>query len=192
MLTSGTSSVRRLAEQYDRVVIVLSPDYLDAVVDDLKDAVAVAGSRVLIFGTGQVPDGALGLNWVRVGRHLRETTRNRGTPVINGLDATLLQSTASLVLSGPVARWSSASKVQAFLDDLADPGEVTLEAQARARRRPSTDDEVRAYVRQGLAAIDATPADLLSAWRNTEERQCEEGRFKRLYAEVVEEGTRRG
>lgn len=191
-LTQGGLSLRALAEEPGRVVIVLSPDYLDAVADDLMRAVAVGGSKVLIFGTGEPTDRALAQNWVRVGRHLRETTDERPDPVINGLDATLLQSTAALVLQRPLKHWSSAQKVQKLLDDLADPNDETNEAKARRGRRPSTDDEVRAFVRLERSGGGATAGDLLSKWRNVERRQCEEGRFKRIFAEVVQEGARHG
>ena len=191
-LTRRGWSLRRLAQNYERVVIVLSPDYLDAVADDLGEAVDVGGSSVLIFGTGEPTDRALAPNWVRVGRHLRETTEERPDPVVNGLDATLLQSTAALVVRRTLNDWSSAWKVQRLLDRLADPSEVTIEAMARARRRPSTDEDICAFIRAQLADAGRASADLLSVWRNVEERQCEEGRFKRLYAEVAEEGARRG
>ena len=191
-LTGRRLSLQRLAKRDDRVVIVLSPDYLDAVADDLMHAVAVGGSKVLIFGTGEPTDRALARNWVRVGRHLRETTKERTDPVVNGLDATLLQSTAALVLQLPLKHWSSAHKVQRLLDDLADPNDETNEAKARRGRRPSTDEEVRAFVRLERSGGGATAGDLLSKWRNVERRQCEEGRFKRIFAEVVKEGARRG
>ena len=191
-LTRGRLSLRALAEEPGRVVIVLSPDYLDAVADDLIYAVAVGGSKVLIFGTGEPTDRALARNWVRVGRHLRETTKKRTNPVVNGVDATLLQSTAALVLRRPLKDWSSARKVQRLLDDLADPNDETNEAKARKGRRPSTDEEVRTFVRLQRSDGGATAGDLLSKWRNVERRQCEEGRFKRLFAEVVKEGDRHG
>lgn len=191
-LAQGGLSLRALAEEPGRVVIVLSPDYLDAVADDLMHAVAVGGSKVLIFGTGEPTDRALARNWVRVGRHLRETTKERTDPVVNGLDATLLQSTAALVLQLPLKHWSSAQKVQRLLDDLADPNDETNEAKARRGRRPSTDEEVRAFVRLERSGGGATAGDLLSKWRNVERRQCEEGRFQRIFAEVVKEGARHG
>lgn len=192
-LTRDSLSLRVLATDNGRLVVVLSPDYLDAVADDLAKAVEVGGSRVIIFGTGEPTNGALARNWVRVGRHLRETTKKRSKPIVNGLDATLLQSTAALVLGQRLKDWSSARKVQRMLDDLADPNEVTIEAMARAGRQPSTDQDVRTFIRGRLADADRTSAELLSAWRNIERRQCEEGRFKRLFAEVAKmEGARHG
>ena len=184
-LTRKGPSLRSLAGDYERVVTVLSPDYLGAVTEDLREAVGVGGPNVLILGTGTSSSRDLERNFVRVGRHLRETTDERPKPVINGLDATLLQSTAALVLQKQPETWSDAPKVQRLLDDLADPNVETRESKERRDRQPSTDEEVRAFIRSRLAETDATAAQLLFAWRNDEQRRCEEGRFKRLFAEVA-------
>jgi hypothetical protein len=184
-------SLKQLVRRYERVAIVLSPDYLDAVRDDLAAALGSGYGNVIVFGTGSPTHVSLQDVWVRVGRHLRETTETRPLPVINGLDATLLQSTAALVLRQPAAAWSSASKVQRFLDELADPEEITIEARSRADRRPSNDDEVRAFIRERIDQQDQfelkreLPKDLLEAWREVKKRRCQMERFKRLYNEVV-------
>lgn len=192
MLARGESPLRGLSEEYNRVVVVLSPDYLDAVSDDLADAVELGRQRVVIFGSGRPPRGGLEPSWVRVGRHLRETTEARTEPLINGLDATLLQSTASLIVSRPLHEWSSAEKIQKYLDHRADPNVITLEARARAQRRPSTDEEIRAFVRGRLVVADESSSDLLNVWRTVEKRQCEERRFKQIFAKVVGDGVRGG
>jgi hypothetical protein len=187
LLTQLRWSFERLARDYERVVVVLSPDYLDAVSDDLVAAVESDASRIIVFATGSPTHPSLRPVWVRVGRHLRETTEARPVPLINGLDATLLQSTAALIVGKRLSAWSSAAQVQRFLDEHADPDEVTIEARARANRRPSKDEEVRSFVRRRLGRAHESAVDLLKVWRNVEMRQCEEGRFRRLYAEVVEE-----
>lgn len=184
LLTRRQASVSRLARDFERVVVALSPDYLDAVMDDLVAAVESDAGKFTVFGTGLLTQRSLQPVWVRVGRHLRETTVTRPDPVVNGLDATLLQSTASLIVRQPLSAWSSAQQVQRFLDECADPDEITIEAKARARRRPATDDEIRSFVRKRLALADESPKDLLDVWRNGEERQCEVGRFERLVSEV--------
>ncbi len=192
LLTHRRGSLERLARDYARVVIVLSPDYLGAVSDDLVAAVESNASRIIVFATGSPTHPSLRPVWVRVGRHLRETTEARQVPLINGLDATLLQSTASLIVGKRLSAWSSAAQVQRFLDEHADPDEVTIEARARANRRPSKDEEVRSFVRRRLGRAHESAVDLLKVWRNVEMRQCEEGRFRRLYAEVVEERISHG
>lgn len=191
-LTRNGPSLRSLAAEYERVVLVLSPDYLGAVADDLLEAVATGGSNVLVFGTGAPSPRELEWNWVRVGRHLRETTKKRPEPVVNGLDATLLQSTAALVLRRPLKDWSNARKVQCLLDGLADPNVETNEAKARKRRRPSTDEDIRVFIRERHTDADWNSTGLLKAWRNVEMRQCEVNRFKRLYAEVAQEEPTHG
>jgi hypothetical protein len=184
LLTRRQASLSRLARDFDRVVVALSPDYLGAVSDDLVAAVESNASRIIVFATRSPTHSSLRPVWVRVGRHLRETTEARPVPLINGLDATLLQSTASLIVSKSLAAWSSAQQVQRFLDECADPDEITIEAEALARRRPAKDDEIRSFVRERLALADESAKDLLDVWRNVEERQCEVGRFERLVSEV--------
>jgi hypothetical protein len=186
LLTHRRGSLQRLARTYERVVIVLSPDYLGAVSNDLVAAVESDERRVIVFATGSPAHRSLEPVWVTVGRHLRETTAMRREPLIHGLDATLLQSTAALILSQPLTAWSSARRVQNFLDERSNPDEMTNEARARADRRPSTDDEVRSFVRDQLKMSNRSATKLLKAWREDEQRRCEERRFKRLYAEVVE------
>ncbi len=186
LLARRQASLKRLARDFERVVVALSPDYLDAVTDDLVAALESDAGEIIVFGTGLPTHRSLRPVWVRAGRHLRETTVTRPDPLVNGLDATLLQSTASLIVRQPLSAWSSARQVQRFLDECADPDEITIEAAARARRRPATDDEVRSFVRKRLALADESAKDLLGIWRNVEERQCEVGRFERLVSEVKE------
>lgn len=192
LLTHRRRSLKRLVRKFERLVVVLSPDYLDAVSDDLVAAVQSGASGVIVFATGSPTHPSLRPVWVRVRRHLRETTETRPVPLINGLDATLLQSTAALIVSKRLSAWSSAQQVQRFLDQHADPNEVTNEFRARMGRRPSTDDDVRSFVRAQLKTSRRSATSLLKAWREDEERRCEARRFNRLYAEVVKEGARHG
>jgi len=184
LLTHRRRSLQQLARDSDRLVVVLSPDYLDAVTDDVVAAVAPDPKRVIVFATGSPTHRSLRPVWVQVRRGLRETAEKRPVPLINGLDATLLQSAAAFIVSTKASAWSSAQQVQRFLDMHAAPNEVTNEAEARALRMPSTDDEVRSFVRERLTLSHSSATKLLNAWREEEQRRCEERRFKRLYAEV--------
>ena len=192
LLTHRRKSLQGLARGFDQVVVVLSPDYLNAVTDDLVAAVGSNVSKILVFATGSPTHRSLGPVWVRVRRSLRETTEDRPVPLINALDATLLQSTAALIVSKEFSEWSSAEQVQHFLDSHAVPDEITNEGLTRAMRRPSTDEEVHEFVRTQLHGAERSATALLKLWREEEGRRCEEGRFKRIFAEVVKEGARHG
>ncbi len=187
LLTHRRSSLQRLARDFERVVVVLSPDYLDAVTDDLVAAAGSDASKLLVFATGSPTHPSLRPVWVRVRRGLRETTQERPVPLINGLDATLLQSTAALVVRKNPSEWASAKQLQCFLDEHAPPDEMTNEGLARSMRRPSTDEEVHEFVRAQLDVSKRSATTLLKVWREEEERRCEERRFKRIYASVVAE-----
>lgn len=192
LLTHRRTSLQRLARDFARVVVVLSPDYLDAVTDDLVAAVGSDASRILVLATGSPTHPSLRPVWVRVRRGLRETSEDRPVPLINGLDATLLQSTAALIVSKDLSEWSSAEQVQRFLDEHAPPDEITNEGRARSMRRPSTDEEVHEFVRTQLDESVRSATTLLKVWREEEERRCEERRFKRIYASVIAERSLHG
>jgi hypothetical protein len=175
-----------VAGGFDRMIVALSPAYLDALEEDLVHA--ARGTSTLVFATVAPRNPSLASSWVRVGRHLRETTPMRPEPVIRGTDATLLQATAAKLVAMPLGRWATAAMTQELLDALADPVEPTIEAQARAGRLPATDEEVREFVRRARAVPGSPSSDrLLELWRGPENRRCAVDRFKRLVAEVEQE-----
>jgi hypothetical protein len=155
----------------------MSPAYLDAVADDLAEALrSFGGGRVSIFSAGTEAHATFSDQLVPCDARLQ--------PLFGGARASLnvrclrhaLQNTKHGALDTGALRRSFSRLLGR------QPAAET------AARSAMTDDEVRAFIRQALTAeATARPSPLLRRLRDAG-RACEQSRFSRLFRLVAEGG----
>jgi hypothetical protein len=151
-----------LQHQYDQLLVVLAPTYLDVVMPDLfalqsgKAAVVSSRQHPLVYNSSGLRQ-ELGASAM--------TLNARAAAAL--LDLALHDPLASADVRGRWARWSS--------ERVRRPSAV---------RQAATDDEVLSFIRSSLHRSPASRSGLLAAFRG-QGRACEQSRFQGLYEDAV-------
>lgn len=158
------------------VLVIASGHYVDAAEKDLAKAAdrLVERERLIIVTTpGRMARGPLGPNVIAAPAQWQ--------PILGGARTSLHARLAAKILD-EAAHGLSAETVRARLERVLERSPAV----AQDRRQKMTDDDVRAFIRQGVARDPrAGHSKLLRALRDIG-RACEQSRFRRLFFEVTE------
>jgi hypothetical protein len=176
----GPRSLTELAATVDGLMIVMSPRYLDAALDDLL--VALAGPAGVVVSAGLADSHPLAPLSLRFDKRLREPEDVTGRPrLVDASDMSLNQRVAAHLVNELGADGFRRDAAQQYLDR-------AMEARRPARtfrhRVAANDDEVAEFVEAQLLADPRTSKTaLLRSWRKSG-RQCEQKRFGRIFHDV--------
>jgi hypothetical protein len=174
-------SIREFARKSTKAIFLaaLSPPYLDAITEDLEEAIASTDpQRVAIFSAGTKSHPTLGQHLVPCDARLQT--------LLGGSRCSLNVRCLRYAIEQLPARNLVVTHLRRYFTRLLDR-QPDLEA---PKRTPLSDDEVAAFIRDALAR-DATarPTPLLKRLRDSG-RACEQARFSALLRGVLKEGRR--
>lgn len=176
---SAPRSVAELARRSPSAVILLvaSPPYLQALQDDLLEAVALpstTGALVIVSSTVRGLASELEQRRVASGARL--------TSIVQG---------SLISLHARVARWLIQTSAEhrfrmEEINQMIDSAARDLPAPIKYDREPATDADVRRFLRLRIGAEPTTShTRLLREWRSAG-HACEQSRFRELFREVQE------
>lgn len=177
---SGPRSIRDLAQAdpSTSIIVVAAGDYINAMENDLLQATAhlsAPDNLVLVSSRRGTATGPLQRYLVPSEAALEPVLSTSG--VLGNLHAR----TALEILSaagGPLSATQLRQQYESLLAQVAP--------RVTPRRLAATDNEVRGFIQTSLCEGPVASATrLLRAWRRTHGRQCEQGRFRRLYLETL-------
>lgn len=158
----------------DLFVVCAGRSYVDAMADDLALAASrlAAPERLIIFGSGECPDGRLRRSWVRVPTRVRLA--------VGGALNSLYVRVARHTLVGDDPSHADVRGAQALVDRLA----ASVERPPEVRRERASDEEIADWIKREL--LDEKHISKSAALRKlrTGGRACEQNRFGHLFDEV--------
>ena len=177
--SSQTSSHREIASvaakhPADLFLICAGRAYVDAMADDLARAAnhLAAPERLIIFGSGECPDGRLGRSWVRVQSRVRLT-------VGGALNSLFIRIARYALVEGDSSP-ADACGMQAMVDRLA----ASVERPTAIRRNKSSDEQIANWIAGELQSGERIVKSAALRKLRQGGRACEQNRFGRLFDEV--------
>jgi hypothetical protein len=156
-------SFKSLQQQYEQVLVVLAPTYLDVVAKDLQDLLASDAAAVVTSRSGHAVYSSAGLRSALKASAM--TLNARAAKMV--LDLAKGDPIGSAAVRGRWYDWSSAH--------VASPS---------PSRRPASDHEVMDFIKSNLSGARTSRTALLLSLR-AQGRACEQSRFQRLYEDVA-------
>ena len=186
LLSESKNSLEYLLSEFaegDRALVVLSKDYLDAVFQDLFEGIKKSkfpnNIAVICNNVNDTVAKRLNSNWLFANNNFVNLPRTNNT-FVNGKIAHQLLLEMFENQSG--IDWWSNDNFNAFLKSLGK----TLPKPEKIHRRPSTDDEVKNFIKEHLVKSSVSFTKLHRSYRDSGSA-CEYTRFKDLYAGVQED-----
>ena len=159
----------------DPILITASRTYLHAIESDLAQLIQEKPEGTVVVFCPKIPTSIAHLKYATVTYDSRLQDHVGGSRI--GLNIRVLS--YALEHSGEVSRAGLAAPIDALMRELPKA--------SLPQRTPSTDEEVKEFVRQSLAANpNVHHSPLLRAWRS-KNRACEQGRFRDLFNSFKEE-----
>jgi hypothetical protein len=166
----------------DYALVVLSKDYLDAVYQDLANAIkSTEFSQNIAVISNNVNDPVakrLNNNWLFANNKFINLPDTNSTFVNAKIAHHLL---LEMFEKNNGLNWWSIENFNSFLESLSKG----LKERQKIARTPSVDDEVKAYIKEHLENQKMSFSKLHRAYRDSG-RACEYNRFRGLYQDVVD------
>jgi hypothetical protein len=159
----------------DPILITASHTYLHAIESDLAQLIQERPEGTVVVFSPEIPSSIACLEYATVTYDSRLQMQLGGSRI--GLNIRALA--YALEYSSEVSQAGLATPIATLMRELPEP--------SLPKRTPSTDEEVKEFVRQSLTGNpNAHHSPLLRAWRS-KNRACEQGRFRDLFNATKEE-----